>query len=490
MCSLGLQAGLFSAVTSAFVIQVAFQLQPDPNEETAALLRVLIHKIDNTTFNGDVPTVPRWSGPPRTIVQVEAILYASLAASLFSAFLAMLGKQWLNRYASIDMRGSAIGRSQNRQLKLDGIITWYFDHVMEALPVILQFALLLLGCALSLYLRGIERTVASVVIGATSFGVAFYAFIVVAGAASLSCPYQTPGAHILRRIWRFHIWSFYVWRRHVRNALHSASHSVTHDSAFVKLFTHPLPVQSLARWRVGIAALPFHIASMLPALATDAYHLVRALVWVFVALARRVSRRATGLFCGGRKLRLQTAVLDSRCILWVLQTSLDKDVHLLTLRSLATMTTLGDFNPVLVSACFDSFIRCVVVLDHETRLSQGLEELAEASALCLLRTFSHLAIVDPTSSVLKDVRRRYTTTFPSWTDFTGFPSRPRFAIIHRVLYSPLPPWLRGRKPDFWRIQWPSSDQDDHARDLAKLAQFEYQKRGRDPNTAGNQLFIL
>ena len=99
---------MFSAVTSAFIIQVDSQLQPDPNDETVALLRVLLYKIDNTTFGTDVPTLPKWSGAPYTMVQVQAILFASLTASLFSAFLAMLGKQWLNRYDSSDMRGSAI----------------------------------------------------------------------------------------------------------------------------------------------------------------------------------------------------------------------------------------------------------------------------------------------------------------------------------------------------------------------------------------------
>ena len=134
------------------------------------------------------------------VVQVQAILFASLAASLFSAFLAMLGKQWLNRYASVDMRGSTIERSRNRQRKVDGIVSWYFDHVMESLPLMLQVALLLLGCALSRYLWEISRTVASVVLGVTAFGVIFYLFIAIAGATSVGCPYQTPGAHILRRI--------------------------------------------------------------------------------------------------------------------------------------------------------------------------------------------------------------------------------------------------------------------------------------------------
>ena len=162
-CQLDRQAGLFSAVTSAFIIEVNSELQPDPNDETAALLRVLIYKIDNTTFGDDVPTPPQWTGPPHSIVQVQAILFASLAASLFSAFLAMLGKQWLNRYDSTDMRGTEIERAQSRQQKLNGIIAWYFHYVMESLPLMLQGALLLLGCALSHYLWEVNITVASVV---------------------------------------------------------------------------------------------------------------------------------------------------------------------------------------------------------------------------------------------------------------------------------------------------------------------------------------
>ncbi|KAF9778959.1 hypothetical protein BJ322DRAFT_976491, partial [Thelephora terrestris] len=87
-------AGLFSAVTSAFIAQVQPQLQPDSGDDTTALLRVLLYKIDNTTFGNEIPTLPQWTGPPSNIVQVQAILYASLAVSLLAAFLAMLGKQW------------------------------------------------------------------------------------------------------------------------------------------------------------------------------------------------------------------------------------------------------------------------------------------------------------------------------------------------------------------------------------------------------------
>ncbi|KAF9780469.1 hypothetical protein BJ322DRAFT_1011815, partial [Thelephora terrestris] len=191
-------AGLFSAVTSAFIIEVDSKLQPDPSEETAALLRVLIYKIDSTTFGSDVPTLPPpRNGPSSAMVHVQAILFTSLAASLLSALLAMLGKQWLSRYDSSDVRGSAIARSRNRQRKLDGIDAWYFVYMMESLPLMLQAALLLLGCALSRYLWETSSTVASVMIGVTSFGLLFYLSIVIAGAISKSCPYQTPGSPAL-----------------------------------------------------------------------------------------------------------------------------------------------------------------------------------------------------------------------------------------------------------------------------------------------------
>ena len=125
----------------AFIIQVHSQLQQDPNEEVAAL-RVPIHKIDNTTFGGDVPALLQWTGPPRMANKFQSILSASLAASLLSAFLAMLRKQWLNRYVSVDIQGSAIERNENQQRTedLDGIVAWYVDHVLELLPLALRVA--------------------------------------------------------------------------------------------------------------------------------------------------------------------------------------------------------------------------------------------------------------------------------------------------------------------------------------------------------------
>jgi len=42
------QAGLFSAVSSAFIIDVQSKLEPDPNEMNAAYMRVFIHAVDGS----------------------------------------------------------------------------------------------------------------------------------------------------------------------------------------------------------------------------------------------------------------------------------------------------------------------------------------------------------------------------------------------------------------------------------------------------------
>ena len=330
----------------------------------------------------------------------------------------MLGKQWLNRYASIDMRGSATERSQNRQRKLDGIVTWYFDYVMELLPLMLQFALLLLGCALSRYLWEIDITVASVVLGVTLFGVLSYAFFVVAGAASVSCPYQTPGAHTLRRIPPLTL-----------SAIHSASlHSKVIGGVTIWWDTaindFDCSIGHVTGSSITTLLLPIFL---LTCLALDVYLLARTMVKAFVA-------SALGWFHRARGRDPQKAALDLQCISWMLRTSLDKTIHLLTLRLLATTTMLASFDPALVSACLNILAGCVSITGVKVAILQGPEEFAMLSALCCLRTLSHITTVDPASSVFKDVRRRYSKAFPMETDFGGLPSHHRFCIIHNTFY--------------------------------------------------------
>ena len=495
-------------MASAFIIEVNSQLQPDPNEETAALLRVLIHKVDNTTFGDDIPSIPQWTGPPDMIVQVQAMLFASLATSLFSAFFAMLGKQWVNRYASVDMRGSAIERSQNRQRKQDGVVSWYFDHAMESLPLMLQAALLLLGFALSRYLWEINTAVAAVVLSFTSSGVLFFLFIVVAGASSVSCPYQTPGAQILRRFPGvihqildalrripdiiYEIGSGIVFgipstlRQFpqiplilviLRHILRTIRH-IPHTPGAFRLVISPLIQGSICCellntvWQVITEfpnALPetpiaLLLIVLLPIwLVLDA---CKAIAWLWVMFFRRLERKS----------EQEVALLDLRCILWTLQTSLDGPVRLPTLNYLAT-TKLANFDPALVTSCFDILLGCVKVVGGNVVIAQDMGQLAAAASMCCLRTLSHLMTIEPTSRVIEDTRWQYVATIPMITiSFDGLPISQILRIIHRTTHSEVYNHFDDTGP---RVQWedykPSNNE--HvavARALVQIAWFKYE----------------
>ena len=452
-------------MTSAFIIQVQPQLQQDPNEQTAALLRVLIHKIDNTTFGGDVPALPQWIGPSWMVVQVQCVLYASLAATLLSAFLAMLGKQWLNRYASIDMRGSAIERSQDRQRKLDGIVRWYFDHVLECLPLMLQVALLLLGCALSRYLWDINAAVASVVVGVTSFGLLFYLFIIVAGATSDGCPYLTPWTNTIRRLLHLPLLPL-VKRSSLYLVLFEVWGTITKCGTYIVILVYPFVLLAAFSW--------------------DAFRVGRAMFRSLVASVHK----AHGWLLGSssvpeQALGSQATTLDFRCISWILRTSLDKTINFLTLKFLETILAAPGSNTDIVVACFNVFSNCFVT--SNLSIAHGSEQLADISAMCFFYTFSSLSITESTSTTIEDVRQRYNRIFLPHSDLQ-YSSYPFYVnVVHRLFFvstfhsGRLALSGRRRPPMTWTSYNPPSDELVlFAHTLAQVAQFEYRRKQKVP----------
>jgi len=128
-------------------------------------------------------------------------MYASLMISLLAALVAMLGKQWLNRYLR-NSGGSMIERCGDRQRKCNGLEKWPLHFFVESLPMMLQAALLLLACGLCRYMWTINTSVAYTLISFTGLGAAFYVTIVIAGASSYACPFQTPASVALRDLWK------------------------------------------------------------------------------------------------------------------------------------------------------------------------------------------------------------------------------------------------------------------------------------------------
>ena len=250
--------------------------------------------------------------------------------------------------------------------------------MMELSSVVLQLALIMLCCGLSLYLWDINTMVATSFLSVISCGVLFYIFIFLSGAISVNSPYQ---------------------------------------------------------YAVGILIRSF----------------VGSVLWGQPDVVRgSVDARKT--------------VLDHRCIFWMLCTSLDKYVHLLALKFLAA-TPMTHFDHGLLSTCVDILVGCVSTFGDRLTVTEGMEELTEASALCSIHGLSYLATMDPESTVFDDVQQRYITNFPSKANFEGFQPY-YFSVLHNVLHP------RARS----KIQWKDYDPFSigHVA-ISNLARYRYQR---------------
>ena len=363
----------------------------------------------------------------------------------------MLGKQWLASYDSADVRGSIVERGQNRQRKLGGIVWWKFEYVMESLPLMLQAALLLLGCGLSRYLWEVDITTASVVIGVTSLGVLFYIFVLIAATASDSCPYQTPYSRILRYLRN----TFYRALRHslrripqylpyVRYLLPRGI-AVTIDSikglTSYRLFSRlrgeswqspPNRIRIvLATIQVSgvlvVEVISISLAIPLVLLCFLAFFCFQACYHWFYKVGRDL---VTGTFSRTPTSDKQTIALDLQCISWILQASADKRIQLLTLRRLIQTSAFSHFYPTIVIDCLNVFASCVSVGKGKVVVVQGSEELATVSASALFDTLQNLILMDPTSNVLEDLHRRYNAVVSPDADFAGLPFNSTISAIH------------------------------------------------------------
>ena len=236
---MSLQAGLLSAVSSAFLIDIQSKLEPDPNEQSAALLRAILFTLNQSALPAETATVPPiHEPPPGEIVTVSSLMYASLFISLLAAFVAVLGKQWLNRYLR-NTGGYMVERCWDRQRKCEGLDEWPLHLFVESLPPMFQISLLILACGLCRHVWSINTSVAYILIAITALGVLFYLGIVVAGTSSYACPFQTPASVALR-----HIWSTTT---HIRSTIiHSSMFAFSWMNQALKRWTqHPSPRPSL-----------------------------------------------------------------------------------------------------------------------------------------------------------------------------------------------------------------------------------------------------
>lgn len=403
-----MQAGLFSAVSSAFIIDVQSKLEPDPNDMTAAYMQILIHALNNTLFPDADPSSVAWTGPPLQIVAVQSLLYASLTTSLFAAFLAMLGKQWVNRYLR-NRGGSTADKSRDRQRKLDGLEKWRFHLAIESLPVMLQFALLLLGCALSLYLWTISRTVAGVVIAVTLFGLTSYAFLTLAATFYYNCPYQTPPSIIIRTVIKYLTRSNAAFARSLRS--------------FIPSF---LSIRSIKRILVRLRSGFRHALESfrcIPTVVGGAEHI--PLATIMAPPARIFDENI---------IDWEVCKADARCISWVLYSTTETDVIFSTVRFAADMVWYPEIARALSPYVLaDLFFDCLL----DGQIIPGMSEHASSIGMALASVLSVHLCIEPEDEGLHALCGRI-HTYAEWDASFEPTFRLVIATLRFAAHSPQP----------------------------------------------------
>lgn len=337
-------------------------------------MRILIHAVNSSLYTDADPDSVTWTGPPPEIVTTQSLLYASLTTSLFAAFIAMLGKQWLTWYLR-NRGGSAAEKSRDRQRKLDGLESWYFHIVIESLPVMLQLALLLLGCALSRYLWSISRTVARVAVAATVLGAIAYICFTLAATLFYNCPYQTPASLIIR---------FLVSHHHTTRTSPPAPPVPTSRRPMEELGRFLRRLRSGMRSAVsgsGCVANTPHGTPDIP-LAN-----VTSPVRIFPDTS----------------LDWESLKADLSCVSWVLYSTTDSDMTFSTVRFAADLTWYPEIAGTLSPhALTDLFFECLL----DRRVIPGRTEHANLIGMALASTLGIQLIVEPESEDLNQLCRR------------------------------------------------------------------------------------
>ncbi|KAI0784755.1 hypothetical protein C8Q75DRAFT_697081, partial [Abortiporus biennis] len=190
-------AGLFSAVMTAFNIEYYQVLQQDPVKTTQAILLQISQQLSNSnqstssSFTGSSGIGTSSNSRPPSAVQINALWFLSLVASLITASLGILVKQWLREYVVHDNL-SPRAHIRIRHFRSEGLLRFQVFEIAALLPLLLQLALLLFFLGLAFFLVDLDPVLGWIIspflvvwivlFTATSLGPAFFP----------QCPYKTP----------------------------------------------------------------------------------------------------------------------------------------------------------------------------------------------------------------------------------------------------------------------------------------------------------
>lgn len=186
-----LQAGLFSAVQGAFIIESYKQLQSDPADVTVQLLLHISQQLANSSL--PAASEPSAFIPSSSSVRVNTLWFAGLVISLLTASFGIFSKQWLREY-QVNEHTPDI-HLHLRFFRAEGAKKWHLFELIAILPLLLQLSMLLFFIGLTEFLSPFDPHVDSVVTILIILWVFFVIAMTLSPLADPQCPWRTPLLH-------------------------------------------------------------------------------------------------------------------------------------------------------------------------------------------------------------------------------------------------------------------------------------------------------
>jgi len=137
------QAGLFSAVVTAFLVQACQSLQSTQTE-------ILLAEIAHFTIQD----------PSDSTIRVNTCWFLSLILSLITVLVGIVSLQWLREFQNYTRNLSSRKILAMRTMRSEAFQRWFVPQIFAGLPLLLQLALVLFFVGLVDYLFALNPTVA------------------------------------------------------------------------------------------------------------------------------------------------------------------------------------------------------------------------------------------------------------------------------------------------------------------------------------------
>lgn len=220
--NIGIKAGLFSAILSAFLVATYPNLQEDPSDKMLQVMERIAaqtssYSLQSGVLNSTLASTPFAYTPFKPSpndIRVNVLWFASLIISLITASFGILVKQWLREYMAVE-NPSPQARLRLRHVRYPELKRWKVFEIAAALPLLLQVALGLFFVGLCYLTASVHPSIAHTTLPLVIGWAICFIAVTLMPMLFPRCPFKTTFlksalrfchkhvANITPRLWRF-----------------------------------------------------------------------------------------------------------------------------------------------------------------------------------------------------------------------------------------------------------------------------------------------